>query len=896
MATISGPEPVTYTLHNLPTPTTRFIGRDREIADFAALLATAECRLLTLVGPGGIGKTRLAIETARHSVPHFPHGVYFVPLAPLAEPYEIISAIIEAVPLQIHECKRDPFEDLLDYLSEKQMLLVLDNFEQLLPAAEKINIILDFAPQVTILVTSRVALNLREEWVRSLAGMTIPANDNQPTDVEAFSAVALFLERAQRLGSATTTQADLPAIVRICQLVEGNPLAIELAAGWLNTLPPAAIVAEIERGIDILVTRSRDIVDRHRSMRAVFDHSWHMLAQAEQAVFQRLSVFRGGFDRDAAQHVAGASLPILAELVDKSLVTLGSSGRYTIHELLRQYGEEQLKRGSDAGATYTAYTEYYLGILGRLEQAVKGGGQIAALDTIDADFENVRSAWHRAIKMGRFDLLGLAQESLNFFSDMRARYADGHQLFEQAISHIQATAPDDHPLLLAQLQMRQLRIILMGGLVNDFDIPDRIAACAATAEAHHSLPDLGYATYIKGIVALTATAGNPAETGKRVIPLFEEALHYYEQVGDLYYVAEALVWIGNWQLWHEGLDEGLATLHRGLEMRQEIRDPNGIAWALFNLAEAMLLLNDVPQAEAYNTRAYHAMNEIGTIKGIVMSGFKLSALLAMQGRLEDAQQVMQQIEVITRNSYLDGELHVAGIQACITGLLTEDYELARQLAEQSKTIPQRPFHSYKDTWAFWGMSIAACGQGDVETIRQNYRTMLTYWGQGYHDLATSVLCLGTEAIALAEEGHYREAAELLGLVYQQPPEMWGWMRNWSLVDRLHETLQDRLGRAAYDAALERGAQRDPEAEVRRLLRLEGTDARETANAALPDPLTDREMEVLLLVADGLSNRAIADELVISEGTVKVHARHIYNKLGVSSRTQAIARAGELHLL
>jgi predicted ATPase len=324
--------------HNLPAQRTSFIGRADEIADLTALLDDPECSLLTLVGPGGIGKTRLAIEVARQKIDDFRDGVYFVPLAPVADVENVPLAVLESLSYQFQQGSHGARQDVLSLLSEKHLLLVMDNFEHLLDGAGLITDILNTAPAVKILVTSREALNLQEEWVRTLTGVSYPT-DGSLDRLEDYCAVQLFLDRARRMRGHFSIEADPANIARICALTEGMPLALELAAGWLNTLTPADIVTEIEHNLDILSTRSRDVAERHRSMRAVFCHSWCLLSPEEKTVFQRLSLFRGGFTREAAAEVASASLDVLAALVAKSLLTLSATGRYTIHELLRQYAE-----------------------------------------------------------------------------------------------------------------------------------------------------------------------------------------------------------------------------------------------------------------------------------------------------------------------------------------------------------------------------------------------------------------------------------------------------------------------------------------------------------------------------------------------------------------------------
>lgn len=328
---------------NIPGQTTQFVGRHDEVANLQALLDREEVRLITLIAPGGTGKTRLAIEVASQQMDHYPDGVFFVPLAPLNDSAQIVQAIIESASISM--AGGDDLQvQLLRYLRRKQMLLVLDNFEQLMEGARMLNDILAAAPGVKILVTSRERLNLSGENVTFLGGL--PVNEWQtPEEVMDHSAGQLFIQSVQRVQPGfQLAKIDVPYVTRICRLAQGMPLAIVLAASWADLLSPEEIAAEIENSLDFLETELHDIPARQHSIRAVFEGSWAKLDPAERELFQWLSVFRGGFTREAAEKVAGASLRSLARLVNKSFLTHDpATGRYEVHELLRQYAAERLQ-------------------------------------------------------------------------------------------------------------------------------------------------------------------------------------------------------------------------------------------------------------------------------------------------------------------------------------------------------------------------------------------------------------------------------------------------------------------------------------------------------------------------------------------------------------------------
>jgi predicted ATPase len=284
--------------------------------------------LLTLTGLGGIGKTRLAVEAASANQKLFPDGVTFVPLAALTSPTFIVTAIIEALGLTLAG-PQDPKKQLLNALRYQQ-LLVLDNAEHLLDEAGLFRELLEYAPRLKLLVTSTERLNLQGEWVFEIQGLPIPPDTSSESGT--IQPVALSFS-ASSIGFSLRPQ-DQPWIIRICRMVEGMPLGIELAAAWISMLTCQEISQEIENSLDFLSASMRDLPKRHRSMRMVFDYSWQMLTPEEQKVLCKLSVFRGGFQRQAAEQVAGSTLSILSTLVNRSLLRRTTSGRYDLHEVV----------------------------------------------------------------------------------------------------------------------------------------------------------------------------------------------------------------------------------------------------------------------------------------------------------------------------------------------------------------------------------------------------------------------------------------------------------------------------------------------------------------------------------------------------------------------------------
>jgi predicted ATPase/DNA-binding SARP family transcriptional activator len=382
---------------NLPVQLTPFLGREEELTKIAELLANPACRLLTVVGAGGMGKTRLALQAASGQIGAYLHGVYFVSLVSIRSPDFLVSTIASALNFSFHS-SQDPKVQLLNELSEKDMLLVLDSFEHLLDGAGLLVEILTSAPEVKLLVTSRERLNLHGEWLFEIQGLEVPKVEGLAR-LEEYSAVQLFLQSARRVrADFYLAEEKKPAVDRICLLVEGIPLAIELAAAWVRALSCEEIAQEIAQGLGFLATSLRDVPERHRSMQAVFEYSWHLLSTEERSVFRKLSVFRGGFRREAAERVVGASLFVLASLADKSFLRLDPSGRYDMHELLRQYGREKLREAGEMEQVRDDHLNFFLKLAEVAEPKLHSAEQSAWMKRLKAEHDNLRSAldWSQA--------------------------------------------------------------------------------------------------------------------------------------------------------------------------------------------------------------------------------------------------------------------------------------------------------------------------------------------------------------------------------------------------------------------------------------------------------------------------------------------------------------------
>ena len=529
----------------LPAPTTPFFGRELELAELTRLFADPTTRLVSIVGPGGMGKTRLALawaEAQRHDQ-RFADGVVFVDLAPVPDADGVIAALADALRFPLQEgaqAPHPPLRQIANYLAPRRALLLLDNAERLLDAAPLLVELLAAAPGLRLLVTSRERLSVRPETVFALDGLAFPPA-GAPADTADYAAVRLFIGAARRV-RADFVAADLTHLADIGRLVGGMPLALEMAAAWVDSLAPAEIAAELGRGLDLLETEMRDVPARQRSVRAAIDYSWQRLSEPDRQVFARLSVFSGGMTPDAAAAVTGTSPRQLAALVRQGLLHVNAAGdRYRLHELLCQYAAEKLDdpvaTTADPTAARDSHAHFYARLLADAEPHLLDD-ETRALARLDADSDNIDVAINRLMDTHAAAPLLSALNALCLYGDARLRLRDAHDVCERIAAVFEPAVTDKTRLLVARAINWRVYFHLK---LSD----ERDSAPPALARARALLAELdGRGLPLADDLALNAyLAGDPGldmdYTDARVAS-FETAYRLFAQTGNTWGMAVAL--------------------------------------------------------------------------------------------------------------------------------------------------------------------------------------------------------------------------------------------------------------------------------------------------------------------------------------------------------------------
>jgi len=692
--------------HNLPVETTPFIGRAGELAEVERLVDNPSHRLVTILAGGGMGKTRLAIKSAETQVNKLADGVAFVELAPIVSVNDVPTAIADATGYQFQAMQLSPIDQLVAHLRDKEILLVLDNFEHVVDAANMVMALLQGVPKLQVLVTSRVKLGLSGETVFHLGGMDFPEWET-PEDALQYSAVKLFMQSARRVvPDYELTQDDLDAVARICRLVQGMPLGILLAAAWLDTLSAIEIAEEIEESLDFLETDMRDLPERQQSIRAVFEYSWNLLSEKERLIFAKMSLFRGGFDRKAVQKITGASLRNLTSLVNKSLINRDAdSGRYQVHELVRQFAEEQLKDMGELEATRDAHARYYADWMIEL-----GGNDIPrdsrGLKSLQTDFENIKQAWYCILDNADFDTAFTLGRQLYYLMRVLLREADGIALFQHARKLYDVPIEEaTHPFQ---------RLIYTHFVDHEPDVLERLQRALPVMEARGDIDEIAFVKFSLGVVHLFLK--KPQQARKYLQDAFEtyppdSQLTFH--MPTIWYLTHAHQYLGDY-------DGALEWVEKLKALSMQVYKPYLTVVYLeklsFGILDGDLTGDYAPAKEIMQNLLTETGNMLDRVRGIEAITYQ-GYIALREGNPDDAQEFAEQaLSRCHDGNMLSVKAKALALLAQVE-ILRGNLDRARRHIQQSEETP-RNFAAFREV--DYGWTLLHLIDGDYANAGQRY--------------------------------------------------------------------------------------------------------------------------------------------------------------------------------
>lgn len=631
--------------HNLPGQMTAFVGRERELAALRRHFANPDSRLLTLTGPGGIGKTRLAIRAALDNQAMFLHGARFIPCAALpVDPNALVLATAEGLGLDL-SAERDAQKVLFGHLCQKDILLVFDNVEHLLDLGAWFCDLLRAAPSATILATARQRFDLASETAFELEGLSLPVSGEEKTS----DAVQLFLHAARRSRSDFVLDGtNLPAVSDICRLVGGMPLGLELAAAWVHAFTCDEIARQITKNLDFLTARFRDASPRQVSLRAVFTWSWEHLASDEQIAFRRLAVFRGAFDSEAALEITKSTSMTLAGLAAKALVWRRED-RYALHEAARQFAAEMLAQAAETETIRDRHARCYSLRLAREHKRFEAGDHEKALAAIEKDFDDIQTAWYWLAE--RQDVNGLASaiDGLYHFVAIRSRFHQALELFSvarQALSSL--TVTDEARVTYCRLAAR------LGRFLSFLSRYDEANECLLDSLARlRELNEPDEMAFVLGHLGGTARM-----QGK--ITLAEEYLHeclaLRQNTGNIQGQAVAWLELAGIAFVSYDFDSARIYCREGLTAAEKAGDAQTTAHLLTGLSLALREMGQYDAALDYVRRSQVVYERLGDRYGVIQATLTLGELNRRMGNYEDARRFCEQAILVSREiGYQSGE-------------------------------------------------------------------------------------------------------------------------------------------------------------------------------------------------------------------------------------------------
>jgi DNA-binding NarL/FixJ family response regulator/transcriptional regulator with XRE-family HTH domain len=803
---------------NLLHPLTPFIGRERELEQLDHWIEDRHIRLITIFGIGGMGKTRLAQEAARKQTSNFEDGLLFVSLAGSDE---FLNPIANAIGLRLTAID-SALQELKNYLAQEHMLLVLDNFDQLINQGALIVDLLSAAPFCKIIVTSRQRLNLHGETLLNLSGMNVESWHSLAQAADA-SVMQLFRFSARRgRPDFNLTEENFRQVAEICVLVGGMPLGVELAASWASMLTLNEIANGIQNSVDFLETEFQDMPERHRQMRTVLQQSFHLLPETEQRIFIQLCVFSDGFTLEAAQAIIGVKLGALSTLVNKSLLQRDLQGRYTIHELLRQFGQEML-----TPEIFTRHARSYCQLLSDLDKELLSEDAEAACRRIEPEFANIRSAWEWASSHEMFDELDASCRALTCFRDYRGRYIECYQLYSAAIVHLrQVAASAKRDVALAHMLSYQSWAALRFG-----HLEEGLQAAEESWNLYNRnqlMPTDSFGGDPRQPMTILYTLLGNLDAARQ---MGQEVLRFYSKRDDLLGIGMACYTLTVVELAAGDYRAVSQYGMKGYEAFRKIKHSYVQAYLLMNWANSERALDNIDEARRLFRESYDNMRIVGTPDGQATALTHLAQITFAQGEYEEARRIFE-----------------------------ENLEIFRQVGDSG------------------GLAVTLEGLAQIAIAQKQPR-------QAARFLAEALDITGTQLQS------YTLSQLLCACQLPLKPELRAYIS--SVIHSNAAANEETKLKAAMSVENQQAVPLPLEqlvAEMKCCL------AEFAAQADQPDSLTERERDILQLVAQGLSNQEIAERLVMTVGTIKWYLNHIYAKLHVKNRMEAVIHARKLNLV
>jgi predicted ATPase/DNA-binding CsgD family transcriptional regulator len=855
--------------HNLPTQLTSLVGREREVAAACTLLRRPDVRLLTIVGTGGIGKTRLGMQIATELLDAFSDGVCLVLLASISDPDLVVSTLCQT--LGVKEVGAEPLSDLLkNYLQDKDLLLVLDNFEQVVAAAPILTGLLETCPSLKLLVTSRELLRVRGEQEFPLSPLAFPELKHLPSrDIVAeYGAVALFIQRARTVKpDFHITDANASSIAAICARLDGLPLALELAAARLKHLTVQGLLTRLEHSLQVLTQGPRDVYVRQQTLRNTIQWSYDLLSEQEQRLFRRLSVFVGGCTFEAAEALYttlnGETVHVfdgITSLIDKSLLQQseqeedgGEEPRYAMLETIRDYGLDCLETSGEREVTQEAHAVYYMRLAEAAEPELRGSQQAAWFDRLEREHDNLRAALHCLLEREQGEMALCLGYALTWFWFVRDHGREGYAFLEQALARSDGVS------------------------------------VAVRAKA------LG-------------TAGNLAGPGNvdRAEGLCQESLALYQEIGDKAGIGTSYFFLGIVAEWKSQPVLARTRYEESLVYSRAAGDSSLVGWALHTMAQMSLYEGDYTAYSLLAEESLTCFRQVGDKTAMSATlGLLSGEPYFSQGDAKKAQVLVEESLALSKEI---GFKRDEGRHLSFLGELF-DYqgkpEMARLRLEESLAIWNELEDKEGMGEALTRMARVEAHQGNCIAARTLYKQSLELMSESYHsEIAT---CLEGLAGVVAAQGELAWAGQLWGAAEA--------LREAKGVPLLHvyraeyeqgvSSAREALGEQAFAAAWAEGRTMTPReallaqrhVELSQPMLIEPSSSLPAkSGATYPDGLTAREVEVLRFIAQGLTDALIAEQLVISRRTVNTHLTSIYSKIQVSTRSGATRYAIEHHLV